>query len=114
MVMFGRPLWDIYQNVDWLHARGFALYKLLCNDEFDMQSNQHTFAVITSRISLDCRDTKESTRFATEAVDSHLRILTGTNDQDGTFVTTTPSEPIISEAFVVVALFYVFKRPKAA
>jgi hypothetical protein len=99
MLMFGRPLWDIYKNVDWLHARGFALYKLLRNDEFDMQSNQHAFAVIASRISLDpCRDTKESTKFVTEAVDSHLRILTGTNIQDGTFVTTTPSEPIVSEA----------------
>jgi hypothetical protein len=49
--MFGRPLWDIYRKVEWLNAREFALYKLF---EFDMQSNQHAFAVIASRISL-CR-----------------------------------------------------------
>ena len=88
MLMFGRPLWDIYQKVEWLNAREFALYKLLRNDEFDTQSNQHAFAVIASRISLDpCRDTKESTKFANEAVESHLRILTGINIRDGAFGT---------------------------
>jgi hypothetical protein len=96
--MFGRPLWGIYQKGEWFVARQFALSKLLQSNTFDGRNEQHAFAVIAARISLDPCIEPKSTEFALEAVDSHLRILTGTKIQSGVFTTTTPSEPIVSEA----------------
>lgn len=99
MVLFGRPLWEVYKDAPWDSVRAFALHKLLCGSDFNPGDHQHAFAVIASRVSLDpCKDAKGSTEFTAKAVDSHLRILTATNIQDGIFTTITPSEPIVAEA----------------
>jgi hypothetical protein len=99
MLLFGRPLWEVYKGTSWGNVREFALHKLLCGSQFDARDHQQAFAAIASRISLDpCRDAKGSTEFTAKAVDSHLRILTATNIQDGFFTTITPSESIVAEA----------------
>jgi hypothetical protein len=97
--MFGRPLWEVYQHKHWRSIREFAHYKLLRGNIFNEDNKQHVFAAVAARICLDpTRDSKESAKFATDAVDSHLRVLTGTNIRDGVFRTITPSELVVSEA----------------
>lgn len=101
MAMYGRPLWLAYKNSPTL-LRHMAICKLLDvhdGSRYDPKNQNHVFAAIASRVSLDpCTNSVESVDLTQEAVNSHLRLVLGIDNTTGTTTTTTLPEPIISEA----------------
>jgi hypothetical protein len=100
MTMFGRPLWLVYAGKSYEEIRGMATYKLLCGrSDYSPSNKHHVFAAMASRLCLDpCMNNEEATALAHEAVNSHLRVVVGTDSSSGWMTTVTPSEPIVADA----------------
>ena len=101
MAMFGRPLWAIYEkrSVEAIHQ--FALAKIFMNGIYDPANQHHVFAAMAYRLSLDpTMSTVDSSakNLARRAVCAHLRIVVQMDLTTGTFLTTTPSEPIAADS----------------
>ena len=77
MTMFGRPLWQLYSDRSYKDLNEFALLKLQGGVPFNINSLDHIFTALTSRISLDPYLTNaESVKLARNAVNLHLRFVT--------------------------------------
>ncbi len=74
-----------------------ARLKLFASEEFDPSSESHVFAAYANRVLLEIVDSEASSRLATDAVSSHMRILMGVIDHKFV-VTKAPSEPILAIA----------------
>lgn len=101
MAMFGRPLWYTYANLEPAKVKGFVTYKLLHGEwrTFGHQHRNQVFALLASRLCLDlCMGGGEAVQLAQDAVDIHLRLITGYDSEQGLISTTTPSEPIVADA----------------
>ena len=104
--MFGRPLWAMYEKcaIDIIHT--FALAKIFNSDgSYDPANKNHVFAAMAYRLSLNpTMSTMDSSakNLARRAVSTHLRIVVQMDLTTGTFVTTTPSEPIPADSLVMM------------
>ena len=66
--------------------------------KFNIESSDHIFAALASRISLDpCLTNAEGVRLARNALNLHLRFVTALGTS-GWIETSTPSEPVIADA----------------
>ena len=66
---------------------------------FNINSLDHIFAALASRISLNpWLNNDESVKLARNAVNSHLRFLRAVDSSTGWIKTATPSEPVIADA----------------
>ena len=64
---------------------------------FDPVNRDHAFAVLASRICLDaCTNSDECTKLVSTAVNSHLRLVVGMDEEHSVFKTITPSEPVVA------------------
>jgi len=96
MAMFGRPLWRPYRE-DPASLRYLAQTKILCASTFDPGDVNQVFATMASRLCLDvCMEHDKAFALSSEAVNSHLRIALSISPV--CLSTTTPSEPVVSEA----------------
>ena len=99
LTLYGRPLWRLYATSSLVALRSFVELKLLggTRSPFNPSNKDHVFAVLASRICLDpCLNNEESTRLIQTAVNSHLRIVVGMDQEDRIFRTITPSEPVVA------------------
>ena len=84
MTMFGRPLWQLYSDRSYKDLNEFALLKLQGGVPFNINSLDHIFVALASRISLDpCLPNAESAKLARNAVNLHLRFITAVDTQSG-------------------------------
>src|SRR5436305_14317248 len=99
MTTFGRPLWQLYSDRSYRDLNEFALLKLRGGlPKFNIESSDHIFAALASRISLDpCLTNAEGVRLARNALNLHLRFVTALGTS-GWIETSTPSEPVIADA----------------
>ena len=106
MSMFGRPLWLVYARRSYESIGCMARYKLLCGqDSYNVANKHHVFAAMASRLCLDpCMNNEEATALAKEAVNSHLRVVVGTDSSSGWMTTVTPSEPIVVDAVAEILM----------
>lgn len=96
MAMFGRPLWRAYLDNP-ADLRRLARTKILCNRRFNTRDVNQMFAAMASRLCLDVvMEHREAFALSSEAVNSHLRIALTISPTS--ISTTTPSEPVVSEA----------------
>ncbi|KAF8458608.1 hypothetical protein BGX38DRAFT_1138686 [Terfezia claveryi] len=98
LTLFGRPLWRLHAGSSMETLRSFVEMKLLGGPvAFDTLNQNHVFSILASRLCLDpCVNSQESVNLATEAVNSHLRLVVGMNQEASSFRTITPSEPIVA------------------
>jgi hypothetical protein len=73
-----------------------ATKKLFFGTQFNPKDEDHVFAALAFRVGLEIGESEASMRLATEAVRSHMRILTGIAGP--LIVTAAPSEPILAIA----------------
>ena len=107
MTLFGRPLWRAYADQPVNKVREFVQHKLLCGylGEPSTRPVHQVFALLASRLTLDLvMNHPEAASLAREAVNSHLRLMTGWDSLTGATSTTTPSEPIVADAAAGVLL----------
>lgn len=115
-LLFGRLFyWRVYTNMQFKVIRDVALCKLLCSSvpfNYDPEDEGHVFATLAARVSLDpCSTTVLSPnvkRLVSTAVGRHLRLIFHMYAETSALTTTTPSEPVVSDA--VAAWF--FERPR--
>ena len=99
---FGRPLWKAYaggsedSNYDWNIIR-FVHNKLVGSGNFDPNDENHVFAVLSFRISLDPITNVPSAELCKNAVDFHLRALVSMDSRNRILETITPSEPLVAD-----------------
>lgn len=63
------------------------------------------FALLSARLCIDpAMNNAESVSLAQESVKSHLRFVMGWKEAGGFFATSTPSEPIVSDASAAVLM----------
>ncbi|KAI9768754.1 MAG: hypothetical protein M1839_003969 [Geoglossum umbratile] len=101
MKAFGRPLWFAYTD-DGEMAQ-LARSKLIGGREspYNPKDIDQVFAVMSFRICLDLSlQNPRALRLARTAVNYHMRILIQIYQDTETLDTTTPSEPILSEAAI--------------
>lgn len=96
--IFGRPLWQIYEDLPYDALREFAIYKLLGGKSLDVSDEHQIFAVLATRLCLDPVLAEESCTLITESVNCHLRIMVGMDGTTGLMKTVTPSEPVVADA----------------
>jgi hypothetical protein len=103
MGSYGRPLWRLYSDRTYEQLREFVQYKLLGGIvQYDPENRNHVFAAVASRVSLDPALNKDE--LASEAVNSHLRLVTAVDSHAGTIRTITPSEPVVADAVAALLL----------
>ena len=97
---FGRPLWRLYSARSYTSLLDFVQTKLLGggNIEYTPTNPNHAFAAISSRVTLNPSENRESIQLAWTAIHYHLRILVSVNVKNGSLLTTTASEPVVSDA----------------
>jgi len=106
MAMFGRPLWAMYEkcSIDVIHK--FAWVKIFNSDgSYCPASKDHVFAAMAYRLSLDPTMSiadSSAKSLARRAVCAHLRIVVQMDLTTGTFATTTPSEPIVTDSLAML------------
>ncbi|KAI9764367.1 MAG: hypothetical protein M1840_008505 [Geoglossum simile] len=99
MKMFGRPLWSAY--TDSVSLSQLARSKLIggTEDPYDPKNINHVFAALSFRLCLDlCLENPRTFAIASTAVNYHMRVVVAVDTRMEVMETTTPSEPIVSEA----------------
>ena len=105
MTCFGRPLWGSYISADVKEIQEFVEYKLLGARPIARLSSEQNiwvrqvFALIAARICLDpAMNSKEAVDLANEAVNTHLRLVVGWEEDHRMIETVSPAEPLVADA----------------
>jgi len=101
MAIFGRPLWYAYTDKP-QEMYKVAKLKLIGgqqNGGYDPKNENHVFAVLSFRLSLDvCLQNPEAISFASAAVNFYMRVAVSIDQETGLLDTVTPSEPVLAKA----------------
>ena len=105
MSSFGRPLWTAYSTEDPETLQQFVQQNLLggglslaLNGSVKLWTQQ-VFALAAARICLDpAKNSTEAIALADNAVNMHLRAIVGWSEDPSIILTTTISEPLVSDA----------------
>jgi len=98
MAMLGWPLWRLYALKPYNKFHSFVYMKMMGGHaRFSAYKVHHAFTAVASRVCLDPRLNIHSLQFTREAVDYHLRLITGVDQVSGMLKTATPSEPVVAD-----------------